>query len=221
MRCHFTIAASAAALCVAALPGQALPGTSPAADSCAAHAPEATSRSGLSVDLLMRVMRAESGGNPRIVSPKGAMGCMQIMPDTWRYLTARYRLDSDPFNARMNMIGGALYLAELSARYGSAGAIAAYNAGPGRYERYLSGSARLPAETIAYAARIGESGPRGPAPLAQIRWQEAGLFLTSRATVGSSKSAAPVDDAAECPVSHPLFPLTRPARAKSESSAAQ
>ena len=47
-------------------------------------------RSGLGVDVIMRVMRAESGGDARAVSPKGAIGCMQIMPPTWADLTARY-----------------------------------------------------------------------------------------------------------------------------------
>src|SRR3546814_3016493 len=49
------------------------------ADACSRHAPEAARRSGLSVDVILRVMHAESLGRPRAMSHKGAMGCMQIM----------------------------------------------------------------------------------------------------------------------------------------------
>lgn len=145
--------------------------------SCARHAPEAAMRSGVPIDVILRVMRAESGGNPRALSPKGAMGCMQIMPGTWRTLSVRYNLGNDPFDARRNMIGGAMYLAELISRYGMSGAIPAYNAGPGRYERYISGTASLPAETIAYTARIRGSAGVQVAMTRPRRWQEASLFL--------------------------------------------
>src|SRR3546814_4117707 len=80
-------------------------------------------------------MHAESLGRPRAMSHKGAMGCMQIMPATWADLTRRHTLGGDPFDPRMNMIGGALYLAELARQFGFPGAYSAYNAGPGRYQR--------------------------------------------------------------------------------------
>lgn len=156
-------------------PAGAAPGAT--AGSCARHAPEAAMRSGVPIDVILRVMRAESGGNPRALSPKGAMGCMQIMPDTWRTLSVRYNLGNDPFDARRNMIGGAMYLAELISRYGMSGAIPAYNAGPGRYERYISGTASLPAETIAYTERIRGSAGVQVAMTRPRRWQEASLFL--------------------------------------------
>ncbi len=170
---------------------------------CVAHVPEAASRSGLSADILLRVMRAESGGSSRIVSVKGAMGCMQIMPATWTYLTARYNLGTDPFDARRNMIGGAMYLAELAARYGIAGALAAYNAGPGRYERYAAGAATLPAETVSYTARIGGDTPARAVKPVQARWQEASLFA-DRAAQGSPIDPKPP---AERRISA-LFPLS-------------
>jgi soluble lytic murein transglycosylase-like protein len=177
------------------------------AGACAAHAPEAARRSGLPLGTVFGVMAAESAGNPRAVSPKGAMGCMQIMPATWTYLTNRYALGPDPFDARMNMIGGALYLAELAARYGFPGAYSAYNAGPGRYQRYVAGRAALPAETIAYAARIaGGTAPRvatAPPP----RWQEASLFLI-RPTAPAKRSAAPDSKASDVgSLFGGLFPL--------------
>lgn len=152
------------------------PATSPTA-SCRAHAREAAMRSGLAVDLILRVMRAESGGGPGIVSIKGAIGCMQIMPATWAYLSSRYSLSSDPYDARMNMIGGALYLAELARRFGWPGAYAAYNAGPARYVRYATNGVPLPAETVAYAARLGGAAAPAVAAIPLARWQESRLFL--------------------------------------------
>jgi soluble lytic murein transglycosylase-like protein len=168
---------TALAMLAASSSATAQPPSPTIASACAAHVPEAASRSGFSADTILRVMMAESGGNSKIVSPKGAMGCMQIMPATWAYLTSRYNLGADPFDARRNMIGGAMYLAELAARYGMPGALAAYNAGPGRYERYAAGRVALPAETIAYTARIGASARVPVVGTIMARWQEASLFL--------------------------------------------
>ncbi len=150
----------------------------------------------------MRVMIAESDGDDHAISPKGAMGCMQIMPATWATLTARYGLGADPFDARRNMIGGAMYLAELAARYGMAGAIAAYNAGPGRYERYAAGAATLPSETVAYTARIGAGAAVPIGGPITARWQEAGLFLT-RDAHGSPVDPTPAEERRV----NTLFPL--------------
>src|SRR3546814_17562847 len=104
------------------------------------------------------------------------------MPATWRYLTGRHGLGDDPWDARFNMIGGALYLAEMARRFGFPGAYAAYNAGPERYARHVRGAASLPAETRAYMASLPEGAPapmvRGDgARPAKPRWQEDGLFL--------------------------------------------
>ncbi len=134
-------------------------------------------RSGIAADVILRVMRAESGGNSGIVSVKGAIGCMQIMPATWAYLSQRYGLGNDPYDARMNMIGGALYLAELARRFGWPGAYAAYNAGPARYIRYTANGVPLPAETVAYTARLGSAAAPALAAIPRARWQEARLFI--------------------------------------------
>jgi len=190
------------------------PGAAPelvGSKSCAMHVPEAARRSGLSQDVVMRVMLAESGGNSRIVSAKGAMGCMQIMPATWSYLTARYNLGADPFDARMNMIGGAMYLAELAARYGWPGALSAYNAGPGRYQRFVQGGVALPAETIAYTARLGGNAPAGPMATPAPRWQEASLFMArSRFGGAAVLPATPIAarGSAEVRPRNALFPLS-------------
>jgi len=197
------------ALLIAGCPVGAQPALPTSFSGCAFHAPEAARRSGLPVDVVLRVMMAESGGNPRIVSPKGAMGCMQIMPATWVYLTGRYRLGSEPFNARMNMIGGAMYLAELAARFGLPGAFSAYNAGPGRYQRYVQNGVALPAETIAYTARLGGNPEARSAVAPAPRWQEARLFMTRPLPEGATDPSARMVSrgAAEMGRRNVLFPL--------------
>jgi soluble lytic murein transglycosylase-like protein len=197
---------------------------------CAAHAAEAASRSRLPVEVLLRVMRAESAGDPRATSARGAMGCMQIMPATWRELTARYRLGANPYDARMNMIGGALYLAELARRFGFPAAYAAYNAGPGRYARHVTDGLPLPAETVTYARRVDSEYAGAPPVRAQgsalgrerARWQEADLFAGPRSTWparsgGPNRIFQAVRPASEddgVPTSNGLFPLTARDRAK-------
>ena len=129
------------------------------------------------------VMKAESNGDPHAVSPKGAMGLMQIMPETWAGLRDRYRLGADPYDLRDNIIAGAAYIRELYGRYGSPGWIAAYNAGPGRYEDSLKGRP-LPAETRAYVASVASLLGDGDAPAPvlvaaadPLAWTHAPLFV--------------------------------------------
>ena len=97
------------------------------------HIAEAAKRFKLPAAWIRAVLRAESAGDPRAISPKGAMGLMQIMPGTWADLRARHRLGGDPYDPHDNIIAGAAYIRELFDRYGSPGWIAAYNAGPSRY----------------------------------------------------------------------------------------
>jgi hypothetical protein len=143
---------------------------------------EAALRFGIPTSWITAVMQAESRGVVRAVSPKGAMGLMQIMPDTWSGLRSRYGLGADPFDPHDNILAGAAYLRELHDRYGALGFLAAYNAGPGRYEDHLATGRPLPAETRAYVAaltpllRDGGSAP-GNIITAIIRsWTDAPLF---------------------------------------------
>lgn len=125
----------------------------PPDDPVAAAIAEASRRFGLPTTWIRAVMRAESGGDPRAASPTGAMGLMQIMPATWEELRVRHALGDDPFDPRDNILGGTGYLRDLLDRYGSPGFLAAYNAGPGRYEERRSGRP-LPDETRAYLATL-------------------------------------------------------------------
>ncbi|HVB81566.1 MAG TPA: lytic transglycosylase domain-containing protein, partial [Candidatus Binataceae bacterium] len=115
---------------------------------------EASQRFGIPAAWISAVMRAESFGDVRAISPKGAIGLMQIMPETWAALSQRYRLGRDPCDAHDNIIAGAAYLRELRDRYGIPGFLAAYNAGPARWEDHLATGRPLPAETRAYLSRL-------------------------------------------------------------------
>jgi soluble lytic murein transglycosylase-like protein len=100
-------------------------------------------------DLVNSVIRAESGFNVRAVSPKGAQGLMQLMPQTASQLGVQ-----NAFDPQANVEGGTRYLRELLERYDFdlIKALAAYNAGPQRVEQY--GGVPPYYETKAYVARI-------------------------------------------------------------------
>ena len=106
-------------------------------------------------NLLRAVAGQESGGtgNPdKAVSPKGALGRMQIMPQTAQDLGI-----PDPTDPVQSIYGGAKYLSQQLDKYGSPElALAAYNAGPGRVDDYQSGKSALPAETVAYVPSVAQ-----------------------------------------------------------------
>ena len=124
-------------------------------DPLAAHIAEAAQRFAIPERWIRAVMTVESAGDQTARSPKGAMGLMQIMPKTWDDLRARHGLGSDPWQPRANILAGAAYLREMHDRYGSIAAmLAAYNAGSARYDARLANGRALPAETVAYVAKI-------------------------------------------------------------------
>jgi soluble lytic murein transglycosylase-like protein len=84
-------------------------------------------------DFINSVIRAESGFNNRAVSKKGAQGLMQLMPGTASHLGV-----ANSFDPNSNVEGGTKYLRELLEKYNYdvPKALAAYNAGPGRVDRY-------------------------------------------------------------------------------------
>ena len=113
----------------------------------AVHAASGTYQ--LDPDLITSVIRAESGFNVRAVSPKGAQGLMQLMPQTASQLGVR-----NAFDPQANVEAGTRYLRELLERYNFdlVKALAAYNAGPQRIDRYHGVPPYY--ETKAYVARI-------------------------------------------------------------------
>lgn len=125
-----------------------------AADSINSVISEASLRFGVPEAWIRAVMRVESAGDVTAVSHKGAMGLMQVMPGTYAELRARHGLGTDPFDVRNNVLAGTAYLRELFDRYGSPGFLAAYNAGPGRWEQHAFGGRPLPRETVDYLARL-------------------------------------------------------------------
>jgi soluble lytic murein transglycosylase-like protein len=118
---------------------------------------EASKRFAVPEHWIRSVMRVESAGEARARSAKGAMGLMQIMPQTWSELRARYDLGADPYDPRDNILAGAAYIRELYQRFGTPGFLAAYNAGPGRYGHHLATDRPLPDETQEYVAKLAPS----------------------------------------------------------------
>ncbi|MGA0544983.1 lytic transglycosylase domain-containing protein [Brevundimonas sp. VNH65] len=184
----------------------AAPGASPASaqeapadrpsrnDPYGAFIAEAAQRFGVPEAWIRAVMRVESAGDVRAISSAGAMGLMQVMPATWAELRVRHRLGGNPYDPRDNILAGAAYLREMHDRYGSPGFLAAYNAGPGRYEEYLAGRP-LPAETRAYVAAlapvVGGGDLTGPVVVAAadpLAWTRAPLFVVQSAGSGPAAS---------------------------------
>lgn len=119
---------------------------------------KAAKENGLNRRLLSSVIRAESNFHPRAVSPKGALGLMQLMPATARSLAVRY-----PFDPAENVQAGARYLKRLLGKFGSVKlALAAYNAGPATVRLYHG----VPPfhETRAYIARVRRDMKKKIAP---------------------------------------------------------
>jgi hypothetical protein len=185
---------------------------------------EASGRFGVPERWIVAVMYIESDARQRARSSKGAMGLMQIMPRTWAELRAGYGLGADPYDPRDNILAGAAYIRELSDRYGAPGFLAAYNAGPRRYERHLATGRPLPAETQNYVAALTPmiKSTRISVQMAAVAksfaWANSALFATRSVSVPpvggppadlrpnhSSRTHAVVDLSALVPQSGSLF----------------
>jgi soluble lytic murein transglycosylase-like protein len=94
---------------------------------------EASHVIGLSFHLLKAMIKVESNFDSKAVSESGAVGLMQIMPETIKALNIQ-----DPFNPRDNIMGGAFYIKKMIERFNGRLplALAAYNAGPSTVDRY-------------------------------------------------------------------------------------
>jgi hypothetical protein len=128
----------------------AAPNNPPTADDICRAIEEDAATNGLPVEFFARVIWQESRFNAQAVSPKGAQGIAQFMPQTadWRGL-------ADPFDPIEALKNSASYLHDLQTKFGNLGlAAAGYNAGPGRVSSWLAGRRTLPDETRNYVAII-------------------------------------------------------------------
>ena len=218
---HYAVLLLAGALSVCIGSGVAVAQSVPverpaAAHPYAAHIAEASQRFGIPEHWIRAVLRAESAGDVRAISSAGAMGLMQVMPDTWAGLRVRHGLGRDPYDPRDNIMAGTAYLREMFDRYGNVGAmLAAYNAGPGRYDEHLATGRALPAETRAYVAALapilgGATATEAPssAPPPPPDWREAPLFVMrpgdARAVAAPPSDARSGDGRAAVPARDPV-----------------
>jgi len=144
---------------------------------------EASRRFNIPILWLRAVMQVESAGNAQAVSPKGAIGLMQIMPETYAELRQKYGLGADPFNPHDNILAGTAYLHTMYKRVGTPGFLAAYNAGPTQYAVHLATGEPLPDETQNYLAMVkpiidGMLPLNHSTPSDPLAWIHAPLFIT-------------------------------------------
>jgi hypothetical protein len=121
---------------------------------------EASRRFSVPEPWIRAVMAAESGGrtmlgqNQPIMSSAGALGLMQLMPDTYKDMRAAYGLGHDPQDPHDNIFAGTAFLHRLFVAYGFPAMFSAYNDGPGNLEFRLMHGELLPRETRDYVADI-------------------------------------------------------------------
>ena len=160
----------------------------------AQYVEEASRRFFIPSSWIWAVMKIESAGDVRALSNKGAMELMQIMPKTWEMLRQQHALGTDPYDPRDNILAGAAYLRELHDRYGEGGFLAAYNAGPGRYEEHLSGRRSLPAETVEYVLNVSRRagfaslGSYSQSARYMLDLDASSLFPTPKSDLGGASS---------------------------------
>ena len=132
----------------------------PASDPWRPYIVEAAARYDVPQSWIRGVMHQESSDlqfmrdGTLTISDKGAMGLMQVMPETYDELRGRYSLGADPYDPHNNILAGTAYMREMYDLYGSPAFLAAYNAGPGRLDKYLAGTATMPDQTRHYVAAI-------------------------------------------------------------------
>jgi len=133
----------------------------PPSDPWGPYIQEASHRFDVPDAWIREVMNVESGGyqyranGELTTSPVGAMGLMQLMPETYDEMKIRYSLTDDAFEPHNNILAGTAYLREMYDAFGAPAFLAAYNAGPSRLADYLANHRALPDETRRYVWLIG------------------------------------------------------------------
>jgi hypothetical protein len=171
---------------------------------------EASRRFGVPVQWIGAVIDIERAGDVRTRSPKGAMGLMQIMPETWAEVRLRYDLRNNPYDPRDNILAGTAYLRELHDQYGLPGFLAAYNAGPARYEEHLAGRP-LPAETQTYLQKllpIIGSNVAAPSAVASLRSSAETLFVVRSESSKTAARLQPVYPPNRAPTAAPIYDIS-------------
>jgi D-alanyl-D-alanine carboxypeptidase len=206
---------------IGAVPQQYYPPPGPPEDPWGPYIHEAAARFNVPEQWIRAVMQEESGGEEQAVSPVGAMGLMQVMPETYEELRVTYGLGADPFNPHDNILAGAAYIHEMYDEFGSPGFLAGYNAGPDRVESYLAGTARLPHETRHYIAAIapylGDAIPPS-GPLANYAAAGSAGVFKGRMSVASLAAGCDLDAAYD--PSHPCTSLEEAATTSSPQQVA-
>ena len=187
------------------------PAPGPPEDPWGPYITDASSRFSVPQPWIRAVMHQESGGHEYldgqpITSGSGAMGLMQLMPDTYADLQSQYGLGGDPYDPHDNILAGTAYIRQMYDKYGSPGFLAAYNAGPARVDDYLAGVSGLPAETVDYVAAItpnlgGNTAPIELAAATPRRGSPAGCDADAAYDPSTPcATAGPVETAAADPV---------------------
>ncbi|WP_342629163.1 lytic transglycosylase domain-containing protein [Nguyenibacter vanlangensis] len=208
---------------------------------------EAATRFAVPQEWVRAVIQQESGGHEYldgqpITSSAGAMGLMQLMPQTYADMQDQNGLGPDPYEPHDNILAGTAYIRQMYDRYGAPGFLAAYNAGPQRLDDYLQTGRQLPNETVNYLASVTPnlgssvalSGPLAaygadtqlvsatptPLPVAMAAAkQPAGppLPVVVTPTIANPSGGQPIQYAAYVP---PSRPASRPADCAQDPNAA-
>jgi len=165
---------------------------------------EASRRFNLSGQWVRAVIMIESGGrtmlaeNRPITSPAGAMGLMQLMPETWHEMRRAYGLGQDPYDPHDNIMAGTAVLAILYRQYGYPTMFAAYNDGPGMLAAHAALDQPLPAETENYVRNIPSilstgvmHRAGGPRSLARLTRPDGSAVMIDASAVVSIREALP------------------------------
>lgn len=147
---------------------------------------EASARYGVDPELALALAMQESSGNQASVSSAGAIGVMQLMPDTAK------ELGVNPRDLRENIDGGVRYFAKQLKDFGGnvRDALTAYNMGPGGYRQYKAGKRGITKESREYAGRVlGRVRDRSISPIERAHYKDRLEAATKRAEKDAQDAA--------------------------------